>query len=459
MLQSSRTVRIMGTKNIRSLKKMLYRSFIGMSFLAIICCGKKVEDSSKSSDSQRYDVPISNDVEQALSVQQLSCEPGAVCPNYLGMINIVEKNKIRSCSGYLVARDILATTASCLPSLLRLAEQDCSKDVHVYFAGAGAEDKTLRVKCRSVIAASNIKGNNPILWRDDVAYLKLDSALPYRRTLQFSRKGLSEDQSYTSWFVSRMDEKTSFIKKSTCLNIQKSYVNPFASHISSPNILMSDCELSSESSGSPIIDRRGEVRGMISTVASTAISDYLLRAGLTTAPLKKIFHGSSFACAQTIYDSQVLDEAECFKNMSQIALDEEISKILNTGDFVKEALVTLQGELDGLSPYVNLKASLAGEGMVRKLSFSPVCFKTLKDWINTVDITATFTSHFSFPQTEVRRSLDRFGKLSMEIIKGEVESYNLQFSTKFLRRNGNSRIYFWNDHFNFSYPRVTANCQ
>lgn len=459
MLRSSRMLGSQLARNISWLKRILYRSFIGMSFFAIICCGKKVEDSDKSSGSQRYDAPISTDLEQALRDQQLSCEPGSVCPNYLTLINVVDKDKIRSCTGFLVGRDIVATSSSCLPPFLRLSQQDCSKDIHLYFGSSTLEDKTIRVKCSSVISATSIKTTNPVRWRDDVAFLKLESSLPYRRTLGFSRKGFEEAQSYTSWYVSRMDGKTSFIKRSSCQTVQNSYVNPFANHISSPNILVSDCDLPPESSGAPLIDRRGEVRGMISLAASSSISDYLLKVGLITAPLKKMFHGTSFACAQTVHDSQVLDEAECFKNMSQVALDEEISKMLSPENVFNRALAPIQEELAKVTPYMNFQASLTGDSNLKKLSFSPSCFKTLKEWINSVENTSTLVTNFSFPQIEVRKSLDSYGKLAVQIIRQKSESYSLQFSTKNLRRYGNSKVYFWNEHFNFNYPKITENCQ
>jgi len=459
VLLSNRKLRVALAKQLRLGRKILVRSFIGMSFFAIICCGKKVEESNKSSSSQRETTPISTDLEQVLNNQQLTCEPGAVCPNYIALVNVIDRGKLRSCTGFLVGRDIIATSASCLPSLLRLADQDCSEDVHIYFGSIINSDRTLRFGCQKVIGASDLKSSNPVRWRDDIAFLKMSNTLSYRRTLEFSRKGFKDLETYSSWYVTRMDERTSFIKKATCRNIQSSYVNPFANNVSSPNILVSDCNLSDNASGAPLLDGRGEVRGMISTKTNSSISDYLIKAGLTSAPLKTMYHGTSFACAPTIYDTHVLNEVECLKDMGQVALDEEISKLLNPQQVFEDARQKLETELNNQVSYVSFQASLEGDNGERRLSFSPRCFKPLSDWLNTVENSGAFVMDFSFPAVEVKKSLDAYGKLFAHVIEHQTQKYNIQFSVKNLKRYANSRVFFWNDDFNFSYPRITANCQ
>lgn len=458
MLLSRRKLRISLERQVRSTKKILYRSFVGMSFLAIICCGKKVEDSDKSSGNHRYDTPISTDLEQSLKDQQLSCEPGSVCPNYLGMIQVIDKGQIRTCTGFLVDKNIIATSSSCLPEILRLANQDCSNDVHFFFSSM-VSDKTVRVGCDSVISASDLKSSNPVLWRDDIAYLKMNSSLSFRRTLKFSRKGFADQDLYTAWFISRMDAKTSFIKRETCKNIQSSYVNPFANNPSSPNILVSDCELSESASGAPLVDKRGEVRGVVSKHVNNSISEYLVKVGLANAPLKKMFHGTSYACAPTIYDSQVLDEVECLKDMGQVALDEGLTKVLEPVEVFDTALKELNKELNDQVPYMNFNVSLEGNAIQKALSFTPRCFKPLNQWIDKVDYTSTFVTDFYFPQTIVKKSLDTYGKLTATISKAKNQKFNLQFSTRNLKKYANSKVFYWNENFNFVYPRVTTACQ
>lgn len=459
MLLSTRKLRVSVKLNCRSAKKILYRSFIGMSFLAIICCGKKVQETDKSSGHQRYEAPVSTDLEQSLKDQQVSCEPGSVCPNYIGLVQFVDKGKVRSCTGFLFERDIVATASSCLPQMLRLANQDCSKDVYFHFASLGSAEKTFHVECQKVITASDLKTTNPIRWREDVAYLKMKEALPYRRTLNFSRKGMGDQENYTTWFIDKMDEKTSFIRKANCKNIHSSYINPFANNISSPNIIVSDCNLSENSSGAPLLDRKGEVRGMISTKMNSGLSDYLANSGLINKPLNKIYHGTSFACAPTIYDAHVLDENECLKDMSQVALDTEISKLLDPKEVFEDARKNLEKKLNSVSPYMNFTASLEGNNGERTLSFSPRCFKPYADWLSSVDNLNTVVSEFNFPEIIVKKSLDSYGRLMASIIEAKSQKYNIQFSVKNIKRYANSRVYFWSEGFNFNYPRITASCQ
>ncbi len=447
------------TKNIDLGRKILYRTFIGLSFIALASCGKKVEDGNKGSGSQRYDIPVSSDLDQTLQEQQLSCEPGSVCPNYMGLVNVVEKGKIRSCTGFLVARDIMATSASCLPSILRLAEQDCSKDVHFYFAGMTSREKTVRVACKKVLGSSDLKGSSPVRWRDDVAYLKIDGDMLYRRNLYFSRQGFEDQKTYQAWYVSKVDDKTFFIKKNTCKNIQASYINPFASSISSPNILLSDCELDASASGAPLLDKRGQVRGVVSNPMDNQIADYLSKTGLLAKPLSKIYHGTSFACAPTIYDSQVLDEVECLKDMSQLTLDEERFKLLNPRDFFDRSIPDLEKMVNKLSNYLFFKVRLFGEGDEKQMGFEPVCFRPLKDWINNVENTSALVTDFTFPTYKVKKALDSYGRLIANVSNDEKPiKYHIQFNVRNLKRYANSKVFFWNDVFNTNYPRITESC-
>lgn len=438
---------------------ILYRTLIGLSFIALASCGKKVEDANKGSGSQRYDVPISTDLEQTLKDQQISCEPGNVCPNYMGLVNVVEKGKIRSCTGFLVARDIIATTASCLPSVLRLADQDCSKDVHFYFTGSSSREKTIRLGCKKVLSSSELKSSNPVRWRDDVAYLKMDSDLLYRRNLNFSRQGFEDQKSFQTWYVSKVDDKTFFIKKNSCKNIQNSYVNPFANNVSSPNILLSDCELEASASGAPVIDRYGKVRGVVSAGMDKQISDYLSKTGLLSAPLNKIYHATSFACAPTIQDSQMLDEVECLKDMSQISLDEERFKLLNPKGVFEKVIPELESIVNKASKYLFFKVTLKGEGEERTMDIAPRCFRPLKEWVNTVENSSTYVTDFQLASYKVKKTLDSYGRLSTSVLSDNKPiKYNVQFSVRNLKKYANSKVFFWSEFFNTNYPRISESC-
>lgn len=444
------------------LKYLIPRSAIGLIVgisMLFISCGKKTEEDKKNAS--RFMQPQITDLEKFLEKQEINCEQGQVCPNYISKVVVIQGKTANYCTGFLVERNIIATSSSCLGNALRVQDLDCSQDVHLFFPrmyNGPAE----RVGCKRVIQASQFNSVDPILWRDDVAFLELDRSLYKRRNLEISRSGMPEDldkNGYSIWRVEKIDEFIALIKlDEKCEAVQNSYINPLASNESSPNMIFAGCANKTESSGAPIL-ARGRVRGIVSAPLSATFREQLNNRGLLKKPLKDIVHATNFACAPTIYDPDVRDEAECTKALNISVVDRLRADMLNTELLFGKVREELQSYMDTLSKYIKFGVRLISQDDKEIAEIKPICFKQVDQWIGEFSTNRNvYSSVIMFPNRSYKKIMDVYGRIiADEIDHGDIE-FNIQFSPKFLRTNKKSNVYLWNDDSNQTFKNLSEDC-
>lgn len=443
----------------KGLLSPLFSSLLGVSLLVIAGCGKRAETKKigQSSDHQTAP-PVISDVEALLGKQEVVCEQGKFCPNYIAKVAIVHGSKVNFCTGFLANRNIVATATSCLTDLLRLNNQDCSRDVFFFFPNH-FNRSSFRVGCKKVLQVSQIDSNNPILWRDDVTFLQLEEPVPFRRSLYFSREGLENNKFYTMWGIEQVDKHTAFIRRMECEAVHKSYVNPLAAKASSPNMMFAGCVLKAGNAGAPIVDSRGRVRGMVSRQMDLKLRDYINSTDLLSEPLKEMFHATNFACAPLLYDTDVMDERECTKELNYAALDNSRAEMLSLTDSFNNLRLKLEERLSGLNQYFNIGVNLRSSGDTQEVELFPKCFKDVSSWLSTLNLSRNaFSFNVDFPQISFQKVMDQYGRLSgKEVEQGEKRHF-IQFSPKNLKRFRNSRVFLWNDEINLTFNNVTETC-
>ena len=445
---------------IRFFLPKFIRWLVGFSLVVIIIgCGKKAA-TTQTTSLERQTGPVITDLEQYLEKQELTCESGEVCPNYIAKLAVVNGNKVKFCTGFLVGPETLATSSSCLTNLLRLNNQDCSKDVHIYFP-TSFNRKSERVGCKKVLEASQIETKEDVvLWRDDVSFLELDRPMRFRRQLSFSRDGMANHKSYISWGIEQIDDFNAFIRRQSCEAVHNSWVNPLVTRDTSPGMLLSDCYFKNGFTGGPVMDTRGKVRASISQPMSSKIREYLQSTGLLLKPLKEMVHATNFACAKTHIDSEVADERECTKDLNYSILDKLRNDMMAPDNLFNEFRVKFEQKVSESSRYFNFGAKLVIEGELRKLQIFPKCFKNVSNWLLELNTTrGAYSFEMKVPNTVFQRSMDPYGRIrSSEATDGE-KGYFIQFSPKALKASKASTVFMWNGEFNQSYPAVSESCR
>ncbi len=409
--------------------------------LLLVSCGKKAQ--IKELGIPEVQRPPQTEIDSLLSKQTISCEGTQACPNYLAKIVIVYGNQYKFCTGYLVDEETVGTSASCLPNLLRLGGQDCDNDVFFFFPKT-ANRPMEQVGCKRVALSSQIDGQDPILWRDDVAFLTLQKKISFRRQAQILRDGLQNSKQYSVWMLDQQDNFSGIIRKGTCEVVHSSYVNPLAINESSPNMIFADCPLTRGGSGAPITDSRGKIRGMISQEIDPKLKAYIESTGLLIQPLKSLSYGTNFACAPTPFDNDLLDERECLKDMSYTRVDRARAEILSTNFLFGDLRKKFEESLAGISKYVRFGVKLIPKGDIQQTEIYPKCFKPLSDWLASMNSNRNVhVDELLLPTKSFKRSMDSYSKVIGTVIEAQEKSTLVQFSLKTLRSSKKSSILMW----------------
>lgn len=439
-----------------SLRFLSTTIFFVLGMCVFVGCGKKARNDDIGFRSNPQLEP--SELEQLLSRQEVACDGNQACPNYLTKIAVVNGKKLNFCTGFLVNENTVATSASCLPNLLRLVGQDCSRDVFFYFPKT-ANRSAERVGCTKVLQVSQLDGVDPILWRDDVSFLHLDSSMSHRRQATISREGVSNNKEFQVWLVDQQDDYTAIIRRETCESAHGTYVNPLASHISSPNMVFNNCILKNGNSGAPILDSKGKVRAVVSERMDQKLRTYLESTGLLTNPLREMFHASSFACAPIIDNNDLLDEKECTKDLNYKKVDRLRSDMLSNATLFADMKKKMEESLESVSRYMTFGVKLIPQGDFQSAEIYPKCFKPLVDWLATLSGTRNnFVTEITLPQKSFKRAMDVYGRIYGQVTEGANEKFFVQFSLKNLRSVKKSYILMWNYEINRTFPDISENC-
>lgn len=420
--------------------KALFALSMGTCLL-LIGCGKKPE--TREVARPEITRPPQSEIESNLQKHSVSCEGNQACPNYISKIVVVYGNSFKYCTGFLTDQNTVATSSSCLPALLRLNGQDCSKDIYFFFPRT-ANRPAERVGCSKVSLVSPIEGQDPILWRDDVAFLELSTPIAHRRQAQIIRDGIQNTRQYSAWMIDQQDDFSAIVKKVTCEGVHNNYVNPLVLNESSPNMMLADCPLTRGGTGAPIVDSRGRVRAMTSRDMDPKLRSYLESTGLLIKPLKSITHATNFACAPTNVDNDMLDERECLKDLTYTRVDRFRSEMLSTNLLFGDLRKKLEDSLIPLSKFVRFGVKLIPKGDIQETEIYPKCFKSLQDWLPGMNGNRNvFVEEIPLPARTFRRAMDPYGRVVGSVVEDPARPTLVQFSLKNLRSSKRSSILMW----------------
>ena len=426
--------------------------------LTIVSCGKKAADKHNTAESTSPQIGQS-EIEKLLDGQSVACDGNTACPNYLTKIAVVKDRKLSYCTGFLVNETTVATSAGCLPNLIRKNGLDCSKDVFFFFPETPNRPAE-RVACRKVIQVSLNDGSDPVLWRDDVAFLETAKVLDYRRQVVISRDGVVNNKDYSTWFIDQVDDYTAIIRRENCETLHNNYVNPFAANESSPNLIFGKCLFKRGNRGAPVIDSRGKVRAMVSQPISEEAKKSLNQTGLLTAPLKEMLHATNFACAPTVFDSDMLDEKECSKDLNYARFDALRIGMMSGTTLFADMKRRLIESLDGMNKYVRYEVKFIDNGSVVENQIAPKCFKPLSGWMASLSGTRNnYVFDISLPMKSFKRTMDASARIQGQLVDNGMKKYSMQFSMKSLRNNKTSTVFMWNSDENYTYPNLSETCQ
>lgn len=414
---------------------MLVRLVISAAVLALVySCGKQEKGSSKE---EPYTPPVLPEREEILGKQEILCEPGTFCPDYIAKIVVFDKGSVRYCTGTLIDRNKLLTSASCLPSYLRSTEADCSQDIHFFFNKGSRPPE--RLKCKSILQVSELDGNNTEYWRDDVAILEMSDKLIWREHRDISKKGMRDGDKVRFFAIEQSNNFTAVIRKEECEVVHNSYLYPLSANESSPNTLLAGCSRKQGYRGAAILDGFPRIRAVLSDNSGLKVS--LENSPLLIKPLKDFVHVSNFACAPFLNETGFLEEQECAKPLNYPSIAGLRSGLLSDEERFSGLVQKLEQTANSFTKYHRLSAVLTSIGDKHVLDWRPSCFKNVSSWINSVKGDGDVTEAPELPKSTLRKGVDSYGRAVTQEVEDAREKYYFTFSGKRLFKEKLSDVF------------------
>lgn len=380
---------------------------------------------------------IESEKEEFLKKQEIACEPGTYCPDYVAKIVVFDKGSVRYCTGTLIGRSKLLTSSSCLPNYLRNTEADCSKDVHIFFNKGNRPPD--RLNCKAIIQVSNLEGTQPEYWAEDVAVLELNRSIYSRDFKDVTRKGVRDGETYRFYGVEQANDFTGVIRKEDCEVVLNSYLYPLSATESSPNILLAGCMRKTGYRGAAILDGFPKIRGVLSD--NSTLKAALENSTLLIKPLKDFIHITNFACASLLDETSRMNEQECHKPLDYSHVVAERARLLSDDERYNEIVGKLTTTANSATKYYKISPILTQSGDRHVLSFRPACFKNVSSWLNSVKGNGEVHESPILPATTLRKGVDSYGRAITQEVEGKEEKYYFTFSGKRLFKEKLSDVF------------------
>jgi V8-like Glu-specific endopeptidase len=306
-----------------------------LAVLALLSsCAKEQAPSNQVTSAEAFILPAA-DISEAVLIAKgakIRCASGASCSPSVGLLSFAMQSGAAQCTASLVAPDIVATNAHCVPEELQKAGASCRGRIWMNFLKNENANFETQIECDRVLLADGAGTKEAA----DYAFLKLRKASA-RPALRVSRQGI-KDAEYIRI------EKVDPIKGEGMSGLQHEVTCQAAQHTliadynddRAPVALIVDCEVQKGNSGSALLGADGSVRGVIYGVLDTApLGSIFAEKGMRiSGNMGPMGVGSNYAClplppALGAGAPPASCQAPLAKNKSEAAMDKAYNEELN----------------------------------------------------------------------------------------------------------------------------------
>jgi hypothetical protein len=411
------------------------------------------------------------ELEEFLKNQDVICEDRGACPESIGKVIVLNSNSgddistnifpHRFCTGTLVGKDILMTSASCLTPQMRSGTRKC-ENLFVVFAAVNEQLPKQVLGCERVLDTTRTEELNKVklpLFRNDYAFIKLKGVVQ-RFPSFLGTEGISNGV-YRAWKVDVEDKNTGVIRSENCSPRFNTFVNPFATTSYSPFIPFSDCPFYdgefSGNTGAPLMDSRGFVAGIVSAPISQEMVEIFEDDDLMTEEASPIVHVTNVSCLGRPgqVDKQSGKNPGCRRSINRKLLADLQSKLISSEELFAETKRRVSNDVLNYNNYFKYEVEMeytedADNMFVRwfEPKLKPVCFDNYEEWIGRRPFRSWFkykSKYIYYPSHgnwRIYLKFDRYFYPQARALRdiGSKE-YVVQFSPKDLKESGQSTVF------------------
>ena len=401
-----------------------------------------------------------------LKTQKTECAEAEGCPEYIAKIivfdstasQISNENEMHFCTGTLVSKNLILTSASCLTKTMRTQFGNNCSSLYVQFAEVGKNPAWLG-RCSQILSHTSEEQwleDKQELWRNDYAFIRLESNVD--RKFAFADFSGINQEHYDVWSVDQVSRSRGVIRKKNCLALYNSYANPFAQEKHSPFIPLSDCEFnvknSSGNTGSAVV-KSDHLVGIVSKNISPKVIEAFKTNNRFLTELNPIVYASNLSCLTLLGNSLPLPAA-CSVEIDRISLAKLQNKLVKDPEVYRENIEAVTNNVLEQNSYFKYDVDFLfnnDDQNVLDRWFEPKlkikCFNDYKSWLSQSKFRhplfryykKKFTYYASHSNWKIVLKFDEyFYPLSQRSLEPGTKDYYIQFSPRSLKKNGYSDV-------------------
>lgn len=392
-------------------------SGISLAVLVLITgCGK---EPSSAHNSSQYNFPIysspqAEELKSELKNAPLTCA-ASPCPDNVGLIAMVVakdsygvQKSIGQCTGFLIAKNTVATNAHCLTGIPS-SETDCSSVVAIKFPSSSMESAD-SFSCKRILRQSDLSAR---IDAPDYAYFEIEPTT--RKPVSVSKSGVADQAQLHVWKVDPSSGRLGgTLTREWCTSVQNSILNfRFTSDWSETGLALG-CTGINGNSGSPVFDTAAN--SVVGILQSRKLEAYL-------SLVKESFSGLIDPFPSELHPHFVFTNLSCVPSAGS---DEETAQIDNSAaceqarrdgvissrmeeKMTKSASAILGAKINAWSerlPKLAVFEISLGKSRSARLIATPSCLRPLSDWPKEIVAGATESGMLWWKKTKFKAIYD-----------------------------------------------------